>query len=193
MKKQRINIAILEPSDIVYEGLESLLMKAAGNFCLFRLTNFEEAHHLCESSELSSIFVNPWFVQNRENELNKLKNNFPKVNWIGLVYSFFDKNLLAYFDQTILITENINSITKKLENTEKNTESNQPENINLTEREIDVLKHLTKGFSNKEIADKLNISAHTVISHRKNIVEKTGIRSLSGLTIYAISKKIISL
>jgi DNA-binding CsgD family transcriptional regulator len=39
----------------------------------------------------------------------------------------------------------------------------------------------------------LNISIHTVISHRKNITEKTGIKSLSGLTIYAITKKIIPL
>jgi len=48
-----------------------------------------------------------------------------------------------------------------------------------------------KGFSNKEVADNLNISIHTVISHRKNISQKTGIKSQSGLTIYAISNKII--
>lgn len=45
---------------------------------------------------------------------------------------------------------------------------------------------LVKGLINKQIADKLNISLTTVISHRKNIVEKLGIRSLSGLTIYAV-------
>ncbi|MFW5781575.1 MAG: response regulator transcription factor, partial [Bacteroidota bacterium] len=61
----------------------------------------------------------------------------------------------------------------------------------LSERETDVLVQLLKGLSNKEIAEKLHISKHTVISHRKNIVEKTGIKSLPGLTIYAISKKII--
>jgi DNA-binding CsgD family transcriptional regulator len=46
---------------------------------------------------------------------------------------------------------------------------------------------------NKEIADQLHISVHTVVRHRKNITQKTGIRSQSGLTIYAISKKIIHL
>ncbi|MEA4948797.1 MAG: LuxR C-terminal-related transcriptional regulator, partial [Petrimonas sp.] len=45
----------------------------------------------------------------------------------------------------------------------------------------------------KEIADSLNISIHTVVTHRKNITSKTGIRSQSGLTIYAISKRIISI
>ncbi|HET6559438.1 MAG TPA: helix-turn-helix transcriptional regulator, partial [Prolixibacteraceae bacterium] len=61
----------------------------------------------------------------------------------------------------------------------------------LTRREIEVLQLLTKGYSNKEIADQLFVSTHTVISHRKNISEKTGIKSASGLTMYAILKKII--
>ena len=53
-------------------------------------------------------------------------------------------------------------------------------------REIEVLVLITKGLINKEIADKLNISLTTVISHRKNITEKLGIKSVSGLTIYAV-------
>ncbi|MBK8882774.1 MAG: helix-turn-helix transcriptional regulator [Bacteroidales bacterium] len=63
----------------------------------------------------------------------------------------------------------------------------------LSERETEVLKLLSKGLSNKEIADSLNISIHTVISHRKNLTQKTGIKSQSGLTIYALSNNIISL
>jgi len=63
----------------------------------------------------------------------------------------------------------------------------------LSERETDVLRLLAKGLSNKEIADKLNISVHTVNTHRKNIMDKTDIRSLAGLTVYAVTKDIISL
>jgi regulator of cell morphogenesis and NO signaling len=66
-------------------------------------------------------------------------------------------------------------------------------NIELTEREIDVLRLLLAGNSNKEVADKLNISTHTVISHRKNITSKTSIKSLAGLTIYAIQNGIIEM
>ncbi len=56
----------------------------------------------------------------------------------------------------------------------------------LSDRELDVLKLVAVGFSNKEIAEKLFISIHTVMSHRKNITEKLGIKSISGLTVYAI-------
>lgn len=58
----------------------------------------------------------------------------------------------------------------------------------LSNREVEVLKLITKGFINKEIADELNISLNTVLTHRKNIIAKTGIKTVSGLTIYSISK-----
>ena len=51
---------------------------------------------------------------------------------------------------------------------------------------------IAKGMMNKEIADQMNISIHTVISHRKNITRKTGIKSVSGLTVYALLKDLIS-
>lgn len=60
------------------------------------------------------------------------------------------------------------------------------ENHELTAREIEVLVLITKGFINKEIAHKLNIGLTTIITHRKNITEKLGIKSVSGLTIYAV-------
>lgn len=62
------------------------------------------------------------------------------------------------------------------------------DNHDLTSREIEVLVLLTRGYINKEIATRLNISLTTVISHRKNITEKLGIKSLSGLTIYAVMR-----
>ena len=64
--------------------------------------------------------------------------------------------------------------------------TNVPAGHELTAREIEVLVLVVKGFINKEIADRLNISLTTVISHRKNITEKLGIKSVSGLTIYAV-------
>ena len=56
----------------------------------------------------------------------------------------------------------------------------------LSDREIEVLSLIAQGNLNKEIADQLHISLTTVISHRKNITEKLGMKSVSALTIYAV-------
>ena len=56
----------------------------------------------------------------------------------------------------------------------------------LSDREIEVLSLVAQGHINKEIADILNISMPTVVSHRKNITEKLGMKSISALTIYAV-------
>lgn len=63
----------------------------------------------------------------------------------------------------------------------------------LSNREIEILKLIVQGHMNKEVAEKLNISLNTVLSHRKNIISKTGIKTVSGLTFYAISNGYASL
>ncbi len=72
------------------------------------------------------------------------------------------------------------------------TRSNRNEGAELSQREIEVLCQLAKGLTNKEIADKLFISINTVLTHRKNISAKLGIRSVSGLSVYAIMNGYIS-
>lgn len=62
----------------------------------------------------------------------------------------------------------------------------EDENDTLSDREKEVLVLVAKGLLNKEIADRLNISVNTVITHRKNITRKTGIKTAPGLTVYAI-------
>lgn len=68
-----------------------------------------------------------------------------------------------------------------------------PETEELSERERDVLIQVVRGLSNKEIADVLCISQHTVVSHRKHITRKLNIHSTAGLTIYAIVNKLVDL
>jgi DNA-binding NarL/FixJ family response regulator len=63
----------------------------------------------------------------------------------------------------------------------------------LSPREITILRLACGGLTNRQIAEKLFLSAHTVITHRKNISSKLGIKSVSGLTIYAIVNNIITI
>ena len=140
--------------------------------------------------KVSFVLLNPCVYQNKNGDLLKMKKAYPEITWIGLLYSFYHPELLSKLDDTILATDSLESIIGKLTRIAVGQTDNAKQET-LSEREIEVLAVMVKGFSNKEIAEELNISIHTVISHRKNIVEKTGIKSLSGLTIYAISKKYI--
>jgi len=63
----------------------------------------------------------------------------------------------------------------------------------LSDREKEVLTLVVQGLINKEIADKLHLSLHTVLSHRKNIAKKLNIHSTAGLTIYAIVNKLVDI
>jgi DNA-binding NarL/FixJ family response regulator len=65
--------------------------------------------------------------------------------------------------------------------------------MELSPREITIVRLVSMGLTNREIAEKLFLSAHTVMSHRKNINSKLGIKSISGLTIYAIVNNIITI
>lgn len=90
-------------------------------------------------------------------------------------------------------------VVKRLENSfekiaaETTPEPAEEEPEHLSEREKDVLVEVVNGLSNKEIADKLFISIHTVITHRKNIARKLHIHSPAGLTIYAIANKLVDI
>ena len=63
----------------------------------------------------------------------------------------------------------------------------------LSSRETEILAAVAQGLLNKEIASKYNISIHTVIAHRKNIARKTGIKTIAGLTAYAIWNNLIEM
>lgn len=80
---------------------------------------------------------------------------------------------------------------KKNENANQNLEDNK--NEQLSEREKEIIVCIAKGLSNKEIADALFLSVHTVNTHRKNISTKLQIHSTAGIVIYAIANKLIDI
>lgn len=193
MAGRRINIAIVEPSQIVFEGLSNMLLKSGQHYQVYKIDDLEEVPFSVTENDLNLIIVNPSQLQNRVKAFKIIKKN-TSAQWMALVYSFFSNDILSLFDGVVRVTDNSDEIIlniNRITGADVAEENQQQES--LSERETEVLVQLVNGLSNKEIADKLNISIHTVISHRKNISQKTGIKSQSGLTIYALSNKIISM
>lgn len=77
-----------------------------------------------------------------------------------------------------------------LDENRKGLKKNNDKGLSL--REEEVLKEVARGMTNKEIADRLNISMNTVMSHRKNITSKLNIKTVSGLTFYALINGLIT-
>lgn len=94
------------------------------------------------------------------------------------------------FDGKILSTDNNADVCDGIENV---LAIETVEEDVLTPREKDVVIAVVKGKTNKEIAEEFYLSPHTIITHRRNIAQKLNIHSPSGLTIYAIMNKLVSL
>ena len=191
--ENKIIIAIAEKSEIIRTGLYYLIQNSniAAEILYFNELSDLIEYHFPESSS-TVLFINPNFVINQTKELKKLIKDHPKTHIIGLIHSYFPKEITNQFPNILNIEDDPIMLLKKLL-FEEIEEDNKNTQESISEREMDVLLLLVNGFSNKEIADKLNISPHTVISHRKSITQKTGIKSQSGLTIYAITNKLISI
>jgi len=192
MDRKRVNIAIIEPSQIIFEGVSGILLRLESNITVCRPAGIEELSATIRTREITIAIINPSVLQNRLNDFAKLKKEFPDIMWIALVYTLFSSDLLERFDATIPVTATAEEIAATLARHDTQPAGSAGGEA-ISQRETDVLKEMIKGHSNKEIADHLNISIHTVITHRRNITEKTGIKSLSGLTIYAISKRLVPL
>ena len=181
-------IAIIDESHIIKEGLSALLRN--GNVCqrIGSLENLKDWQVAFKNNEPDIVITNPaFFPKGERSRLKTMYHISDKPIFVGLVYQYFDRDTLAQFDETIYITDPADTILNKLLNLKR--KNNDTTKI-LTVREKDILKLLLQGLSNKEVAGRLVISTHTVIAHRKNIIEKTGIRSLSGLAIYALLNNI---
>jgi DNA-binding CsgD family transcriptional regulator len=193
MGKCKIKIACLEPLDILYEGVTNILMKTGHHYFFSRVGDLDELRVLLEREVFQVVVANPAALLNRSGDVMKLKRDFPFMPWVGLSYTFVDTSVMNLFDGIISLSDSRAEVSKKMDRFANRCNCDDVVKEELSAREKDVLKHLVNGESNKEISDKLNISIHTVISHRKNIVRKTGVKSLSGLAIYAITSKIVSL
>lgn len=191
MDKKRVNLAIVESSPIILEGIQNIIQKSHLYTKSIIIKDIDNLGFHLNRLKIDIIFINPIQIVNRIKFFTSLKSTYPQMKWIGLTYSIIDKEVLPIFDEVIQIDDHNDLIIRKIE---KFCSDTQVESTDLlTDREINVLKEIIKGHSNKEIAENLNISIHTVMSHRKNIYLKTEIKSQAGLTVFALTHNIVSI
>ena len=140
------------------------------------------------------VIVNPMFDGLFDVKAFKAEMKLDDTRFIALSTAMLDQNVLSGYDEHFLLYDNPDDIFEKIKKvlmSEKQDEPNTTESLSNREREIIVC--VVKGMTNKEIADQLCLSIHTVITHRRNISNKLQIRSAAGLTIYAIVNKLVDI
>ncbi|MBR4147390.1 MAG: response regulator transcription factor [Bacteroidales bacterium] len=187
-------VLICEPSEIISIGLTEIIQKLIGFDVVSRLDTTEHLNERILTSDINVLILNPSLLGYSERSLiPQLTKDHPHLTVIALVTTLMDPSWLKSYHGVIEINDSRLSITNKLNEIVQHSEKQDKTNddVELSKREIDVLVAVAKGMMNKEIADKMNISIHTVISHRKNITKKTGIKSVAGLTVYAMINGLI--
>ncbi len=192
--KKKYNILIAEPSDIIREGLTNIIKNTNRNIQIIQVDTFDNIQKFQNDYKIDIVFINILLLHNDIQAFNKLISSFQETNWLGIISTFYDRDLCKHFHDLVYINENAETINKTISKYLTNTKPSKSiiEN-SLSKRETDVLKLLVIGKSNKEIAEELFISIHTVVTHRKNISNKLGIKSTAAMAIYAVAKNIIDL
>lgn len=184
-------VAIVEPSEIILKGVCQM----------FQATDFEivlcctDGDSLLERMAVARPDVVVLGTQSSiaaESNIRQSHTELQSVALVLLATTVCDDDSVRQFDSVINIYDSQRVILRKMQGAIEQSQTNPyTESHDLSERERDVLILVAKGLANKEIADRLNISVHTVMSHRKNISHKTGIKSVAGLTVYALLNNLL--
>jgi DNA-binding NarL/FixJ family response regulator len=184
---KRYRVAIIDSATVVAEGIAAILSRTPNAEVVGCFKYISEVESLIAANRVDILFAS--VAQYHQIESTTTFNNTPVI---GIQSSLCEEEIVRRFNASITIFTSAEEIERIVsEVAQQPSEHNISESHELSERERDVLVLVARGFTNKEIAAELNISPHTVISHRKNIVHKTGIRSVAGLTVYAVLNKLI--
>lgn len=191
---ESIHIAIAESSVIVRSGLVAVLKRLSGvSVQPIEIPTNDALSHCMNAHSPEILIVNPQFEGWFNLEAFKATFDCSEMKVIALISSMVDANQLKDYDEIINLFDDAQSLEKKILVLMNMTDDEDTEQDALSQREKEIIGCVVKGMTNKEIADQLYISVHTVITHRRNITRKLQIHSAAGLTIYAIVNKLVDL
>lgn len=192
--RNNIKIVIAENSLILRSGISAVLKRLSDyTFSINEVSNMDAFMLFSRLHRPEIAIINPLLFLGGVSIANYKRDN-PDTKVVALVSGYFDNKTLADFDGSISIFDDLDTVNDTIssvlhiEEDDDNIETEQ-----LSQREKEIIGCVVKGLTNKAIAEKLSISIHTVITHRRNISKKLQIHSSAGLAIYAIVNKIVEI
>lgn len=194
MKANHKKVLLIMPSKVMARGVEVVL----GDLGEFRVEGIlSDLSHASEirlkNMDVDVIIIDPVvfdYVSRSSGRARLAEHSDAAV--VALRTIPLEDEIVRQYDGVISMYEDPVAIVKKLrESLNAREESPETDGHDLSQREKEILVCVAKGMLNKEIADFYNLSIHTVITHRKNISRKTGIKTVAGLTVYALLNNLI--
>jgi DNA-binding NarL/FixJ family response regulator len=191
---EKITIALIESSHLLRSGIDNLL-KELKEVQLVDIYDGTEKKLLDKIDALKPdcIIINPEAIPDSLNIFISSINK--EITVIGLICDKTADHIKSRFSNHLNLESGKHDLLNTISRIVGRENRKRPvfKNETLSERETTILKNITLGLTNQEIAEKLFLSVHTVMTHRKNITKKLGIKTVSGLTVYAILNKIIEI
>ncbi len=195
MTTSKVSFLILEKSYVIRSGLMKILGDFPETGKVYELEDSRFLFKIINREQVDVLIVNAKLIEDLTDVLHKIRNKFDNLNLIIFVGTRRSEDNFPGFDLKISVDESKTDIIEKFQKLIQKIKPFEKENLSeeLSEREKDVVKQIALGKTNKEIGEALFISTHTVITHRKNITRKLGIKTVSGLTVYAILNNLIKI
>ncbi|MDR2868163.1 MAG: response regulator transcription factor [Bacteroidales bacterium] len=192
---RKTKILLVENAPVISGGFQAMIHTLPN----FEVVDVEESLDLIFERitvfEPDILVINPSVIDfSKRMMLKVLFQEFPQLIIVAITHQLHEPRVIKQYDEVIDIHDDAKKIEQKLNRCYAQHDSKSDKNSNnyeLTDRETEILISVAKGMMNKEIADSHHISVHTVITHRKNIIKKTGIKSVAGLTVYALLHNLI--
>ena len=155
------------------------------------ISSREEA--MLKNMSVDAIIVDPAvFAHSSRGNVKHFISEYTDAPVVAFPSMLMDDESARQYDAVLNLYDSPAEIIHKLRTAVSAPKDNaSADGSELSSREKDILICVAKGLINKEIADLYNISIHTVITHRRNITRKTGIKTVAGLTVYALLNNLI--
>lgn len=195
MSVTKKKVLIITPSRIIARGLASILEEHGGFAVVAALTDLSrENEPVVRDSMADIVIADPVIFGYASRSVGRNRiSDITDAAVVAVPTVLHDDGAVKGYDDTIGIYDPPATVVSRLRSALSRTAGKDHDDSReeLSSREKEILVCVARGMLNKEIADRFHISIHTVITHRKNITRKTGIKTVAGLTVYALLNNLI--
>lgn len=186
---KHLTVVIVSPSEIITDGLKTSLTKIKGNNLNIISISRQDDIERIFSLKPSLVIADPLMVT-----LDTVENlrQAGKTQIVALTAVNLPETVSHAYDTVMTLYEPTGRLAKII--TEISTDDDHDNgHTELSSREREIVISIVKGMSNKEIADAINLSVNTVMTHRRNIARKLQIHSTAALIVYAIVRNLVKI